>query len=176
MKHLLLILFCLCILIVPTMAQDATAEATVEANPVTVIDGEGEGTTVIVEAPETPVETPVDPAEPWYAKYLAQLIALGIAAGTLLYGVLKAANKWLEGKKTDVGAMSGAEWAYRRSPTWLKKMIVDLIKEFVRLGGNLNEVLAEVEDDVAFATKQAQRPNNTTTTSGGYTSTVPPQP
>lgn len=60
MKRLLLLILFL-VMVVPVVAQDATAEAvpTVEAGEVTIIDGEGEGTTVItVEAPETPVETP----------------------------------------------------------------------------------------------------------------------
>lgn len=171
---IIIALLCLCIL--PAMAQDATLEATVDATPFTVIDGQGEGDTIVNVGGETPA-APVDPAEPWYAKYLAQLTALVIAAGTLLYGGLKAANKWLEGKKTDVGAMSGAEWAYSRSPSWLKTMIVSLIKEFVRFGGNLDEIRAELEDETAFAVKQALPKPASRVTPGGYTETqTPPMP
>lgn len=54
-KYLLLVLLCV-LCLVPAMAQDATADATNQV--VDVISGEGEGTTVIVEASETPVETP----------------------------------------------------------------------------------------------------------------------
>jgi hypothetical protein len=52
MKHLLALVFLLFVL-VPVMAQDATEAATVEANPVTVIDGTGEGDTVTCEAGAT---------------------------------------------------------------------------------------------------------------------------
>lgn len=181
MKKLLFVFVLLLLVCLPVLSQDATAEATVAANPVTVIDGEGAttvedgGVNVVIESPVTPV-APADPAEPWYAKYLAQIVALAIAVGGLLYGALKAANAWLEGKKTDVAAVSGAEWAYQRSPAWLKTMIVNLIKEFVRLGGNLNEILVEVEDDTAFAVKQAIPKPTTQTTPGGYTQTTPPLP
>lgn len=68
MKKLLFVFALLLILCIPVLAQDATAEATVAANPVTVIDGEGQGDTVTCEAGATcnvneGTETPVTPVE-----------------------------------------------------------------------------------------------------------------
>jgi hypothetical protein len=55
MKHLLALVFLLLVCI-PVLSQDVPAEPTNQV--VDVIDGTGEGATVIVEASETPVETP----------------------------------------------------------------------------------------------------------------------
>lgn len=62
MKHLALFIVLLFVGVLPVFGQDATAESTVPAGSVTVIDGEGQGDTIInvegAETPSTPVETP----------------------------------------------------------------------------------------------------------------------
>lgn len=153
----LLILFAL-----PVMAQDdPTAEPLTQA-PISIVTAEAPGSgdvNVTVNTPpaaETPL--PTDPAEPWYAKYAAQLIALLITVGGAVYGLVKAANKWLEGRKTDVASMTLAEQGYRRSPSVVKSLAVSVIKEFIRLGGNLQEILNEVEDDTPYAMKRVAPP------------------
>jgi len=52
--------------------------------------------------PETDA-APVDPTEPWYAKYLAQFAILG----TLVVGAVAALNRWLEAAKVSAAGMTG---------------------------------------------------------------------
>jgi len=132
----------------------AAQEATVEAAPVAIVTDvapiESTGGTVInIESPTETPAAPVDPTEPWYAKYLAQFAILG----TLVVGAVAALNRWLEATKVSAAGMTGIEWLFGRTPDVLRKLIITAIKEFVRLGGNLEDVLKEVEDGVPYAAK-----------------------
>lgn len=178
MKRFPLILFLVFGLILFAARPMLAQEPTVEAAPVSIVTQEAAPPAIVCEdgavcnvneAPETPAEpvTPVEP-EPWYAKYVAWIAALAIGVGGLVYGALKGANVWLEGRKTDVASMTIAETGYRRAPGPAKSFVLGIIREFVRLGGNLEEILKEVEDDVPYATKPRIPPPANPT---AYTST-----
>jgi hypothetical protein len=135
---ILLALLC----VVPALAQDSTADP----QPAATADAP---VVINVEAAPAANETPVNPDEPWYVKWLASgtafLITIGVA--------FRAFNKWLEATKTNPSHMTIGEQVYARLPGPLKAGLVSLIKEFVRLGGNLDEIFAELGDDVPYVVK-----------------------
>lgn len=161
----------------PVYAQDATLEASVEANPVMIIitptpdaalvtpavtdatpDTGAVNITVNQTGGETPTstptdETPVEP-EPWFAKYLALVV---VALGALRT-LVSLGNTWLEGKKTDKSFVTGAELVGRFTPTAIKTMAVGFVKDSIRLGLNLQELLDEATDDVPYVVKVSLPP------------------
>jgi hypothetical protein len=153
MKHLLALVFLLFVL-VPVMAQDVPAEPTNQV--VDVIDGTGEGTTVIVEASETPAE----PATP--ASFLSQILefVMGAILGAGL--ALGSAAAYIRAAMNDPVKMTLAETAARSiSPESLKQVLdfLDTSRAFV----------VEATDGVPMITKQT--PANT-----GFTSTMTQSP
>jgi hypothetical protein len=161
MKHLsrmklssILALVLLCLWALPLAAQDVTAEpdtvSTAEATadaPVVIAQPGG----VVINTGTT--ETPPDPDEPWAIKYLAALAGLIVLSGT----TLALANKWLETKKADSGFLTLGEQIYKWSPQFLRNALKELIKQFVRLGGNLEEIFDELGDDVPYVVKAASK-------------------
>jgi hypothetical protein len=158
MKHLLALVFLLFVL-VPVMAQDVPAEPTNQV--VDVIDGTGEGTTVIVEASETPAE----PATP--ASFLSQILefVMGAILGAGL--ALGSAAAYIRAAMNDPVKMTLAETAARSiSPESLKQVLdfLDTSRAFV----------VEATDGVPMITKQT--PANTGFTSTMATPTAAPMP
>lgn len=167
MKRNLLVLFLTfgltLFITLPTMAQDAT----VESNPVTIVTAEAPANTTVedggvvinVEAPadETPApptEPPAEP-EPWYVRWIALAVA-GLAFFTKGVDLI---NKWLDTKKVDTGFVTGAELVGRYTPGIVKSMAINALKAFIKLGGNLQELLDEATDDVPYVVKVSLPPS-----------------
>ena len=178
MKHLLLIIL-LCILSLPVMAQDATLEVTVEPMPVTVVDG-GEGIDINIGG-EVPVDETSEPSVepmPWWAQ--AGLTIAGLATlYVTLTTVVRDAVKAFMARPSSVASAENAV-------NLIRSLLPDMLEEAAAKGARqaqeatretvaeLRRAFDELVDGIPAADKQ--RPNNTTTSSGGYTSTVPPQP
>lgn len=133
--------------VVPTEVSTAEAPADVEID----VDVSGEE------------EAPADPAEPWWAKYLVQLL---IAGGLLVSG-LAGLNMWLKSKVDNRPFMDSVEYGYRAltpdaAEEKIDAVMIGLAKEleefggnaakFLRLLGNKGDVIAQKVD----AAKQAQ--------------------
>jgi hypothetical protein len=158
MKKFLVLVFLLLVCI-PAFAQDVPAEPTNQV--VDVIDGTGEGTTVIVEASETPAE----PATP--ASFLSQILefVMGAILGAGL--ALGSAAAYIRAAMNDPVKMTLAETAARSiSPESLKQVLdfLDTSRAFV----------VEATDGVPMITKQT--PANTGFTSTMATPTAAPMP
>lgn len=169
MKHLIrMILFMIVVgLVAPSYAQDVPSEATQEATVEAVVESP---VVINVNPVDSAPVTPVEPTaqEPWYIKWIAFAL-LGLGVFTKGFDL---ANKWLETKKSDVGFVTGAELAGRYTPNILKSGLRGLIKEFIRLGGNLQELLDEATDDVPYVVKVTLPPTSAAApagTGGGVT-------
>jgi hypothetical protein len=157
LKRLSLSLVFLLFVLVPVMAQDVPAEPTNQV--VDVVSGEG--TTVIVEASETPAE----PATP--ASFLSQILefVMGAIVGAGL--ALGSAAAYIRAAMNDPVKMTLAETAARSiSPESLKQVLdfLDTSRAFV----------VEATDGVPMITKQT--PANTGFTSTMATPTAAPMP
>lgn len=146
-RSLLLAFVLLLILCLPTLAQDATPEATVEAGQVTVIDGAGSGdTNITVESPVTPPAAPVE-----QKSFLSSILefALGALVGAGI--MLGSAAAWIRAAMQDPVKMTLAETASRSmSPEMLKQVLdfLDTSRAFV----------VEATDGVPMITKQNPPP------------------
>lgn len=156
MKYMLAVLFVLSLL-VPTFSQDitptqekpvATVEATVEAVP-TVAAG---GVTIINNPADSlvvaPAEVPAAP-EPWFAKYVAGLLALLLLASTFLGTV----NKIIEAKAKDVNFVTGAEIAAKYVPQLGKDYAKSFVNDLIAVGENLQAFLDEATDGTPYVVK-----------------------
>lgn len=176
MKHLLAVLVFL-LLCLPTLAQDATLEATVDTAPVTVIEGEGGDIDVIVEAPDAPIETPADNTPvAWIALGIGALtsILVGISLGLQVLGNRAAAIS------ADPSAISLLERGYETVLPGAIKAAVDPLKESLeRSDKALQQVIdlvRKLTDGVPESAKKTDAMSRPTTpSSGGYvtTSTAP---
>lgn len=161
LKHLIVIaLLCLCIL--PAMAQDATLEATVDAAPVTVIDGQGEGDTIVnVEAPETPVETPST-----NVLSVSNILSFLIGGIVSAAGVIAFIGTQARNAMQDPAKMVLAERLGDSVPQETANKLID----------GLSDVLAFLREATDRQPALLKPSPNTTTSSGGYTTTTPPMP
>jgi hypothetical protein len=127
MKKLLALVFLLLVCI-PTFAQDATEAATVEANPVTVIDGTGEGNTIVNVGGETPAETPETPAEPmpWWAVAGLEITKLVAIYLTVVHGARVALQAFMN----NPARVAAAENAVNL----VKSVTPDALEDAARLG------------------------------------------
>lgn len=144
MKRILSLLLML-IAVNIVLAQDSTAEVTEQVVTVmpTAVATEVPPDTVIVNTGDT--ETPVDPAEPWWAKYAVQLVIFG----GLIVGALKGLNAFLANRLANQQFMQSAEYAYRAiTPdsveTGIDSVLVGLARELELFGGNASKFLSQL--------------------------------
>jgi hypothetical protein len=175
MKHLLALVILLLVCL-PILAQDATEAATVEANPVTVIDGTGEGNTIVNVGGEAPAETPAQPetpveAMPWWA-----FAALEIGKYAGLFAVLmRAIREAAKAFMARPGNVSSAENAVNL----LRSLLPDVLEQAAQKGAErmkeetqatieeLRRVITELTDGVPAASKVATSPSSSVSSTGG---------
>jgi hypothetical protein len=135
----------------PTYAQDATAEATVEAGQVTVIDGAGGDTNITVESPDTPA--PIE--KPSFFSSILEF-ALGALVGAGI--MLGSAAAWIRAAMQDPVKMTLAETAARSiSPEVLKQVLefLDTSRAFVTEATDGVPMITKPRPDTGFTTTPA---------------------
>ena len=158
MKHLALFVI-LFVLGLPVLAQDAT----VEANPVSIVTAEAPGSTTVEDGGtviniEAPVETPVTPVE--QKSFLSSILEFAIGALVGAGIMLGSAAAWIRAAMQDPVKMTLAETASRSmSPEMLKQVLdfLDTSRAFV----------VEATDGVPMITKQ---PTSASSTGGNFES------
>jgi hypothetical protein len=157
-KILVTLVLLLTLFVCSAVAQDATeevtqtpaAEVTEQDVVIVVTPTPGADATEEVEDPDvivvTPVDTdPVDPDEPWWAKYFSQFLIFG----GLILGALKALNMWLKNRVNNPQFMQSTEYAYRAvAPDFVEegfdRVMVGLAAELEELGGNASKFLRQL--------------------------------
>lgn len=173
----LISIIALLILCIPVMGQDATLEATVDVAPVTVVDGQGEGDTIVNVGGETPVdETPETPTEamPWWAQ--AGLTIAGLATFYVtLTTVVREAVKAFMARPDSVASAENAV-------NLIRSLLPDIIEEAAAKGAKqaeaatretmeeLRKAFTALTDGVAESSKKTSpAASSLSGTTGGYT-------
>jgi hypothetical protein len=171
---LLILLFALCI---PAFAQDATSDAiapvaTVESSPVTVIDGQGQGDTVInVEAPDNtpaPVSNSVEinPVLQLILGACALLVAISFAFEKLGNRAKKATDNAFE--------MAALEKAGDSVPGPIASQIAGALERTTAALQNVTEAWKKATDHVPESSKPVMATSSVSGTTPNYASTVTP--
>lgn len=143
----------LCLLIPQAMAQ----EATVEANPISIVTVEAPNTTTVedggvvinVEAPAE-VPSPVDAAPvPWWAVIGASLVALVVVVG----GLLRAADTFVQATFKDPFKVTVAEQLGGSVPGPIVDKLNDTLAAAIGLIGTLQKALNEATDKQPYVLK-----------------------
>lgn len=191
MKKLLFVFALLLVLCLPIAAQDAEPVLTVEANPVTVIDGEGEGNTIVNVGGETPVgETPETPSEPmpWLASAILRVgewgVQLLLAYIVVVRGVLAAVKAWLANPARVKATEDSVELLKAFIPDMIERGIAAGLKQAeattLELYREIRRGIVEATDGLPAGSKARTAnasPNSSVSTTGGsFDSTSPRVP
>lgn len=168
MKHLS-ILFILVILSMPVLAQDAT----VEANPISIVTAEAPGSTTVenggvVINVESPVETPVTPAPVEQKSFLSSILefALGALVGAGI--MLGSAAAWIRAAMQDPVKMTLAETAARSMSPEMFQQVLDFLD-------TSRAFVVEATDGVPMVTKMQPTPASSASSTGSHFESTSPR-